>query len=309
MPVSHQNARLGPGRHPRPGKVVCVMELASMLSGERFGDRPVSVCPVIGAILRVYNDNVDDRRRQDLYRFAADAVDTRLDYRVQRQRADAALEWAGARYGAHAVMTPPDPEGPRDEIAYFVVGALSGRPGRWSDEEHTSMISLLDDLIELGAALVGDLLEEIVQPVEHGGGYHEFILAEGLQGRAEPRLEARPALLDQPAPAVGERREHDAPVAVGALALYEAGGQESFQHLGHARRAQVGGIREVAHRHLSLVAKPEQQAVLRVGELARSVGLASAQPSHRSHRALERSRDLLGGAALLALAYHVARRA
>src|SRR5580704_14580733 len=111
--ISHQSVRLGPGRHPRPGKVVCVMELASMLAGERFGDRPLSVCPVIGAILRTYNDNVDDRRRQDLYRFAADAVDTRRDYRVQRRRADAALDWARARYESRAVELPtaPDPEG------------------------------------------------------------------------------------------------------------------------------------------------------------------------------------------------------
>ena len=281
-----------------------------MLAGARFGDRPASVCPVLGAILRAYNDNIDDRRRQDLYRFAADAVDTRGDHRVQRRRADLALDWAARRHGT--LMSQPDPEGPRDEIGYYVVAAL-GHRGRWSDEDHAAMMALLDELIEidrapeLGAALVGDLLEEIAQPVEHGGGYHEFVLAEGLQGGAEPRLEARPALLDQPAPAVGERREHDAPVAVGALALDEAGAQESFQHLGHARGAQVGRIREVAHRHLSLVAKAEQQAVLRVGELARSVGLASAQPSHRSHRALERSRDLFGGAALLALAYHVAR--
>src|ERR1700757_1053138 len=97
MAISHQTVRLGAGRHSRPGHVVCVMELASMLSGERFCDRPRSVCPVIGAILRVYNDNVDDRRRQDLYRFAADAVDTRRDYHVQRRRADMALEWAAAR--------------------------------------------------------------------------------------------------------------------------------------------------------------------------------------------------------------------
>src|ERR1700759_5818893 len=145
MPVSHQNVRLGPGRHPRPGKVVCVMELASMLAGERFGDRPVSVCPVIGAILRVYNDNVDDRRRQDLYRFAADAVDTRRDYRVQRRRADMALAWAAQR---NAILSPPDPEGPRDEIGYYVVGAL-GRRARWSDEEHASMITLLEQLIEI----------------------------------------------------------------------------------------------------------------------------------------------------------------
>src|SRR5271170_2977442 len=120
--ISHQNVRLGPGRHPRPGKVVCVMELASMLAGERFGDRPTSVCPVIGSILRAYNDNVDDRRRQDLYRFATDAVDTRRDHRVQRRRADAALDWAAARYSSDGgtLLAPPDPEGPRDEIAYYV---------------------------------------------------------------------------------------------------------------------------------------------------------------------------------------------
>jgi hypothetical protein len=318
--ISHQTVRLGAGRHPRPGQVVCVMELASMLAGARFGDRPPSVCPVIGAILRAYNDNVDDHRRQDLYRFAADAVDTRRDYRVQRRRADAALDWAGTRYHGRGgtLLAAPDPEGPRDEIGYYVVGSLAGsgmRRGRWSDEDHAQLIGLVEDLIEiepepeLDVPLFGDLLEQVAQPLEHDGGYHEFVFAEGLQCGAELRLEAGPPLLDQHAPAVGERGEDHAPVAVGALALNETGGGQSFQHLGHARRAQIGGIREVAHRHLSLVAKAEQQAVLRIGELARAAGLAPAQPSHGRHRALERSRDLLGGVAVLALAYHVAKRA
>jgi hypothetical protein len=317
--ISHQTVRLGAGRHPRSGQVVCVMELASMLAGERFGDRPVSVCPVLGAILRAYNDNVDDRRRQDLYRFAADAVDTRRDHRVQRRRADAALDWAHGRYqsGGGTLLAAPDPEGPRDEIGYYVVGSLAGpgtRRGGWSDEQHAALVTLLEDLIEidrepeLGAALLGDLLEEIPEPLEHRGGYHEFALAEGLQCGAEVRLEACPPLLDQATPAVGQRGQHHAPIALGALALDQTGRREPFEHLGHARRAQVGGIREVAHRHLGLVAKAEQQAVLRVGELVRSVGLAPAQSSHRGHRALERSRDLFGGVALLALAYHVAKR-
>lgn len=286
-----------------------------MLAGERFGDRPVSVCPVIGAILRAYNDNVDDRRRQDLYRFAADAVDTRRDYRVQRRRADAALDWAITRHRERggSLLAPPDPEGPRDEIGYYVVGSL-GRRRRWSDDDHAAVIALLAELIEidrpqeLGAPLVGDLLEQIAQPFEHRGGYHEFVLAEGLECGAEARLEAGPALLDEAPAALGERGEHDTPVTVGTPALDEAGRSEPIQHLGHARRAQIGGVREVARRHLSMVAKAEQQTVLRVGELARSVGLTPAQPSHRSHRALERSRDLLGGVALLALAYHVAKR-
>jgi hypothetical protein len=321
--ISHQNVRLGPGRHPRPGKIVCVMELASMLAGERFGDRPPSVCPVIGAILRVYNDNVDDDRRQDLYQFAADAVDTRRDYAVQRLRADAALAWAVARHESRGgtILSPPDPEGPRDEIAYYVVGALVGRGsrrGRWSDEEHGAIIGLLDELIEIDrpatlalgddTSLIGDLLEHAAESIEHGSGYHEFVLGEGLECGAEARLEPGPALFDQPTPAVGERGEHYAPVALGTLARDEAGCGEPLQHLGDARRAEVGGLREVAHRQLTLVAKAEQQAVLRVGDLARVMGLAPAHPSERGQRTLERSRNLLGGVAVLALAYHVSKR-
>ncbi len=321
--ISHQNVRLGPGRHPRPGNVVCVMELASMLADERFGDRPVSVCPVIGAILRAYNDNVDDRRRQDLYRFAADAVDTRRDYRVQRRRADAALDWAVARYGQRGgtLLAPPDPEGPRDEIGYYVVGGL-GRRRDWSDDEHRAVIALLDQLIEidrkidrepepepeLGASLVGDLLEQITQTVEHRSGHHEFVLAEALQGGAEARLEASAPLLDQGEPTVGERGEHDPPVPVGALAVDQPGRGEALEHLGDAGRTEVGGLGEVAHGHLIAVAEAEEQAVLRVGEPARVARLTPAQPTHRRHRALERSSHVIGGVALLALTYHLARR-
>ena len=321
--ISHQNVRLGPGRHPRPGEVVCVMELASMLAGGRFGDRPPSVCPVIGAILRAYNDNVDDRRRQDLYRFAADAVDTRRNYHAQRRRADAALDWAVARHTSRGgtVLAPPDPEGPRDEIGYYVVGALVGRGspvGRWSDEEHAAMIALLDGLIEIDdepaldavieEPLLRDLLEHVAEAVEHRSGYHEFVLAEGLKCGSEAGLEARAPLLDEDAPVVGERREHHTPVAIGALPIDEPRRSEPFEHLGDARRTQIRGVREVAERHLTLVSKAEQQAVLRVGELARAVGLAPAHPAQGGQRSLERSRHLLGGLAVLALAYHVSKR-
>jgi hypothetical protein len=277
---------------------------------------------VIGAILRAYNDNVDDRRRQDLYRFAADAVGTRRDYRVQRHRARSALDWALGRYHQRGgtLLAPPDPEGPRDEIGYYVVGALHGR-GRWSDDEHAAMLTLLENLIAIDrepalealfaeplVPLVADLLEEVAQPLEHAGRYHEFVLAEGLQCRAEAGLEASPALFDETTPAGGERGEHDAPIALGAPALDQAGRGEAFQHLGHARRTQVRSLRQVANRHLTLVAKAEEQAVLRVGELARAVGLAPAQPAHRGHRALERPGHLLGGVALVALACTVAKR-
>ena len=73
------------------------MELASLLAGERFSDHPESVCPVIAAFLRSYNDGVDDERRQDLYRFAAASVGTRSTGRAERRRARLALRWAVER--------------------------------------------------------------------------------------------------------------------------------------------------------------------------------------------------------------------
>ena len=162
------------------------------------------------------------------------------------------------------------------------------------------MIALLQQLIEidaapeLGAPLVGDLLEQIAQPLEHGGGDHEFVLAEGSRaarkrGSKRARRSStspRPLSVSEVSTTRRSRSERWRSTSPAA--------SEPLQHLGDARRAQVGGIREVAHRHLTLVAKAEEQAVLRVGELARSVRLAPAQPSHGGHRALERSRHLLG---------------
>ena len=93
-PVSHQTVKLARGKHPSSDHGVCVMELASMLAGEPFTDHPRSVCPVIGAFLRSYNDRLDERWRQDLYEFAAKVVGTRSTRAVERQRAQMCSEWA-----------------------------------------------------------------------------------------------------------------------------------------------------------------------------------------------------------------------
>jgi hypothetical protein len=84
--ATHQTARLAAGSHEGPHDGVCVMELASMLAGEPFGDRPKAVCPALGAFLRTYNDGVDVDRRQDLYGIAARAVGTAGGRRVRRER-------------------------------------------------------------------------------------------------------------------------------------------------------------------------------------------------------------------------------
>ena len=84
--ISHQTVRLSRGSHVSRADGVCVMELASMLAGERFSDHPKSVSRVIAAFLRAYNDAIDDTRRQDLYRCAAQVVGTRTSRVTERAR-------------------------------------------------------------------------------------------------------------------------------------------------------------------------------------------------------------------------------
>jgi hypothetical protein len=70
------------------------MELASMLAGEPFSDRPRNASPVIGAFLRTYNDGLDDERRQDLYPLASLIVGSARRRSVERERASRCLEFA-----------------------------------------------------------------------------------------------------------------------------------------------------------------------------------------------------------------------
>jgi hypothetical protein len=92
--TSHQTVRLARGRHVSPQLGACVMELASMLAGERFSDRPASVSPVIAAFLRTYNDGIEDERRQDLYPLASLVVGTAGGRALERERMSRCLEFA-----------------------------------------------------------------------------------------------------------------------------------------------------------------------------------------------------------------------
>jgi hypothetical protein len=95
MPTpTFQTTRLCRGRHASPSEGACVMELASMLAGERFSDHPRAVCPVIATVLRAYNDGIDDERREDLYTYAAAVVGTR-ERGLRRARAERFGEFFG----------------------------------------------------------------------------------------------------------------------------------------------------------------------------------------------------------------------
>lgn len=153
--VNHQTIRLSKGKHAAPSEGACVMELASMLAGEPFSDRPTSACPVIGGFLRAYNDRIDDERRQDLYRYAAEVVGTRGDAEVERARERRCLEWAEERRRERpwpmrliSRGTPPIVD---RRLGLDAAGTYAARSiRRHTDRTHAAALALVDELIAMG---------------------------------------------------------------------------------------------------------------------------------------------------------------
>ena len=70
------------------------MELASMLAGEPFSDKPKCADPVIASFLRAFNDRLGHARRQELRPYAASVVGTRVSRRTTRARQRRCLRFA-----------------------------------------------------------------------------------------------------------------------------------------------------------------------------------------------------------------------
>jgi hypothetical protein len=153
--VSHQTIKLSKGKHSSPEHGACVMELASMLAGERFTDHPRSVSRTVAALLRGYNDLLDDPRRQDLYSYAARCVGTANGRAAEQVRIERLIAWADelssraarepwwGRLGrARSRRRSTDPE----SAASYALRALhrAGSP-------HREVLALIDELIALGA--------------------------------------------------------------------------------------------------------------------------------------------------------------
>ncbi len=147
---SHQTVRLSRGKHSSPAQGVCVMELASMLGGETFSDRPACVDPVIGGLLRAYNDSVDGDRRQDLYRLAAEVVGSASTTDVERARAARCLSFANAhrtrsRWGRRRPPTLAAHLG-SDAPGVLAVRSL----GRIDDAAHEELMAFVAELLSIG---------------------------------------------------------------------------------------------------------------------------------------------------------------
>lgn len=152
---SFQTMKLARGKHSSPRHGACVMELASMLAGERFSDRPRTVSPVIAAFLRGYNDLVDDQRRQDLIRYASGAVGTAASKEVECARATRLVQWADERWGQAARpnvlvtfgsfwarrLPPTDP----DSAGVYAIRSIHRSTGR----DHGEVLALLEELIAM----------------------------------------------------------------------------------------------------------------------------------------------------------------
>ena len=152
---SHQTVKLARGKHTSPRDGVCVMELASMLSGEGFSDRPYCVSPAIGGFLRAYNDFIDDRLRQDLLRLASEVVGTRGTPEIEQMRVRRVIQWGQslrrphpwsklAAY-THTFRARGDDLNP-DEAAAFAVRGI----GRKRTRAHPEALALVDELIACG---------------------------------------------------------------------------------------------------------------------------------------------------------------
>jgi hypothetical protein len=155
--VSYQTIRLSQGKHRGPDHGACVMELASMLAGEPFSDRPRCVDPVIAGFLRTYNDGIDEQRRQDLYPLAAEAVGTRSVAGVQAERARLCLAWAQEHHEAHRHgprrLLPRRPLVPDGRLGDDAAGTLAGRIAvkrasrRKAEGAHEAAVAFVRELI------------------------------------------------------------------------------------------------------------------------------------------------------------------
>ncbi len=144
-PVTHQTVRLSTGKHTSPEKGACVIELASMLADEPFSDHPRSVCPVIAALLRRYNDSLDDRRRQDLYPYAAKVVGSRGSVRLEHARVTYLSERVSKRPRHRWPRLFPPADQSLERLAGHAVHVLSRR----GPESHALILGLVDELLAL----------------------------------------------------------------------------------------------------------------------------------------------------------------
>jgi hypothetical protein len=194
-----ESLHLAPGSHSSPREGVCVVELASLMAGEKFSDHPRCVCDVIAAFLRSLNDRVGHADRQRLRPYAALSVGSRAPRQITRQRRDLCLAAAGARLEAGRIRRLLGRMAMRARI-FFVVGLRpASRLNRGAGEYAARVVfarrgaqgafALLDRLLAVGgleAAPLADPVHRSTQarvPAAIGQLVRDAQVAEGENGR------------------------------------------------------------------------------------------------------------------------------
>jgi hypothetical protein len=164
-PISYQTIKLSRGRHSSPEHGACVMELASMLAGESFSDHPRCVSRPIASFLRGYNDLLDDQRRGDLYRYAAQTVGTASSPAIEDARVRRLLAWGDELWRqrtSHSLFermrlrrAGKDRSGDPEPAGTYAVHAI----GRVTDETHAAALALVDELVAMAPPDAEPVLE------------------------------------------------------------------------------------------------------------------------------------------------------
>ena len=85
---------LSAGAHEQVGEGACVMEAVAYVAGEPWSDKPACACPVLGAFLRTWNDDLSDTDRDRLLRpLVRRLVGSRSTPEVEARRSWLAMDW------------------------------------------------------------------------------------------------------------------------------------------------------------------------------------------------------------------------
>jgi hypothetical protein len=152
-----------------------------MLAGESFSDHPRSVSRPIASFLRGYNDLLDDRRRADLYRYAAQTVGTAGSTEVEEARAARLLAWGDECWRRRAARSPLERMRLRRALKERSSGAEPAGTyavhaiGKLTDETHAAALVLVDSLINVASPdVVPVSLDGKATPEGHPGSPLSF---------------------------------------------------------------------------------------------------------------------------------------
>ena len=85
---------LSAGAHKYVEQGACVMEAVSYVSGEPWSDKPACACPVLGAFMRAWNDDLPEADRDRLLRpLVRRLVGSRSTPEVEVRRSWLAMDW------------------------------------------------------------------------------------------------------------------------------------------------------------------------------------------------------------------------